>query len=63
MTTTPTPRVPAAEVDPRFLERWSPRAFTDQPISAADVASLFEAARWAPSCFNAQPWLFVYATR
>lgn len=44
-------------------ERWSPRDFTAAPIESAHLRSLFEAARWAPSCFNEQPWRFVIATR
>lgn len=52
-----------AAVDPRFVERWSPRAFDERAVPAADLASLFEAARWSPSCFNEQPWLFVYGAR
>ena len=55
-------RTPRAECDPQFLERWSPRSFTDEPLTGAQIAALFEAARWAPSCFNEQPWCFVYAT-
>jgi nitroreductase len=51
-----------AEVAPMFPERWSPRAFRPEPLPPEAVASLFEAARWAPSCFNEQPWLFVYGT-
>ncbi len=43
-----------------FIERWSRRAISPQPLSADVVRSLFEAARWAPSSGNAQPWLFVY---
>ncbi len=42
-----------------FLDRWSPRSFLPDPISEEDVATLFEAARWSPSCFNDQPWLFL----
>ena len=53
-------RQPAASIDPLFVERWSPRSFADTPLGDEDVASLFEAARWSPSCFNEQPWLFVY---
>ena len=55
------PRKPAADVDSMFLDRWSPRAFEPTPLTQTQVDSLFEAARWAPSCFNAQPWLFIYA--
>ena len=50
-------------IDPRFLERWSPRAFTAEPISATDLLTILEAARWAPSSHNSQPWRFVYARR
>jgi len=42
--------------------RWSPRAFTDQPVEWEKIQSLLEAARWAPSCFNEQPWVFIVAT-
>ncbi len=59
-TAAPTPRDLEATVDARFPGRWSPRAFDSAPLTEADVASIFEAARWAPSCFNEQPWLFVY---
>ncbi|RVN91185.1 nitroreductase [Sinorhizobium meliloti] len=44
-----------------FLERWSPRAFTGEEIGEKDLLALFEAARWAPSASNLQPWRFVYA--
>ena len=54
-------RIPAAEVDAIFTDRWSPRAFDDTPLTEEQVAALFEAARWAPSCFNEQPWFFRYA--
>ena len=52
-----------AEVLNLMLNRWSPRAMSGAPISDAERASLLEAARWAPSCFNAQPWRFLYATK
>lgn len=55
-------RTPDADVHPMFLDRWSPRAFASTPLTEAQIASLFEAARWAPSCLNEQPWTFVYAT-
>ena len=48
---------------PVLAERWSPRAFADQDVEDATLSRLFEAARWAPSCFNAQPWGFVVARR
>jgi nitroreductase len=44
-------------------ERWSPRAFSDKAIAPEILASLFEAARWAPSSNNEQPWAFLVATR
>jgi nitroreductase len=44
-------------------DRWSPRAFSEKQLSAANLHSLFEAARWAASCFGEQPWSFVVATR
>jgi len=50
-------------IDPLFLERWSPRAFTHAPISERELLTLLEAARWAPSSFNSQPWRFLYARR
>lgn len=43
--------------------RWSPRAYLDRAVEAEKLQSLFEAARWASSCFNEQPWRFVTATR
>ena len=55
-------RVPDAEVNPIFPDRWSPRAFDPEPVPDADLRSLFEAARWAPSCYNEQPWIFLHST-
>jgi nitroreductase len=43
--------------------RWSPRAFSEKPVSNDTLRSLFEAARWAPSCYNAQPWAFIVGTK
>lgn len=43
--------------------RWSPRAFSERPLEAEKVRSLFEAARWAPSSNNEQPWRFLAASR
>ena len=51
------------EIDPIFLERWSPRAFTGEAMPEAELMRIFEAARWAPSSYNSQPWRFVYARR
>ena len=50
-------------IDPWFLERWSPRAFTGEPIPEAALMTLLEAAHWAPSSYNAQPARFLYARR
>ena len=51
------------DIDPIFLNRWSPRAFTGEAMPRDLLMSLFEAARWAPSAFNGQPRRFVYAHR
>jgi nitroreductase len=42
--------------------RWSPVAFADRPVENEKLLSVFEAARWAPSCFNEQPWVYLIAT-
>ena len=62
MTRHPNPRVAAARVDALFIDRWSPRSFSPEPLTDADIASMFEAARWAPSSSNVQPWRFLYET-
>lgn len=43
--------------------RWSPYAFDDRPVSESDLRSLFEAARWAASSYNEQPWSYIVATK
>ncbi|MGE7759093.1 nitroreductase family protein [Peribacillus sp. NPDC097895] len=48
-------------VSPLFLNRWSPRAYSDRKISDDDLYSVLEAAQWAPSSFNDQPWRFIVA--
>ena len=55
-------RQAGASVDSMFIERWSSKAFADKQLSNEEIASLFEAAHWAPSSGNKQPWVFVYAT-
>ena len=55
------PRRADYPIDPMFIRRWSPRAFTGEPVPEADLRSMFEAARWAPSSSNLQPWRFFYA--
>ena len=47
------------EIHELLRKRWSPVAFSSQPIDDATLEALFEAVRWSPSCFNAQPWRFV----
>jgi nitroreductase len=51
------------KINPVILNRWSPRSMTGEQLSYEELMSLFEAARWAPSSANAQPWRFIYATR
>ena len=55
--------VPSGDLHELVRVRWSPRQFLDRPIAPDDLRTLFEAARWAPSCFNEQPWRFVIATK
>lgn len=50
-------------IDRMFLDRWSPRAMTGEAIATEDLMVLFEAARWAPSSYNYQPWRLLYAHR
>lgn len=56
-------RVADHPIDPLFIERWSPRAFAPDEIREAELMTCFEAARWAPSSYNSQPWRFVYSLR
>jgi nitroreductase len=56
-------RKPDNPIDDIFLDRWSPRAMSGEEIPEADLMSLFEAARWAPSSYNNQPWRILYARR
>jgi nitroreductase len=54
----------SVSLHPLIAERWSPRAFDNNAlIPGEDLAAIFEAARWAPSAFNAQPWKFVLGLR
>ena len=55
---TRTAEAPAHE---QFVRRWSPRAMSGLALTQDELNILFEAARWSPSCFNSQPWRFVYA--
>ncbi|WP_026871909.1 nitroreductase family protein [Inquilinus limosus] len=56
-------RLAEHDIDSLFLRRWSPRAFTEEAIPESELLRFFEAARWAPSAYNAQPWHFIYARR
>ena len=55
-----TPDHPVHEL---IVRRWSPYAFTERPVSDDDLHSLFEAARWAASSYNEQPWSYIVATK
>ncbi len=56
-------RVTEYPIAPMFTERWSPRAMSGENVGHEELMSLFEAARWAPSAANNQPWRFYYARR
>jgi nitroreductase len=51
------------EINSLIINRWSPRSFMPEEISDKELFPLFEAARWAPSSSNSQPWRFIYAKR
>lgn len=50
-------------IDRIFLDRWSPRAFDGSKLRDGEIRALLDAARWAPSAYNAQPWRLLYAAR
>jgi nitroreductase len=50
-------------IDSLFIDRWSPRAMTGEAMTQAELRGLFEAARWAPSSYNEQPWRILHARR
>ena len=56
-------RTPDHPIEPIFLDRWSPRAMSGEPLDEGELMRLFEAARWAPSTYNEQEWRFLYARR
>jgi nitroreductase len=58
-----TERTAETAIAPLFLDRWSPRAFDGGAVPQADLDTMFDAARWAPSAYNAQPWTFLYAVK
>ena len=57
------PAVTDAPVHELIKNRWSPRAFSEKPVPPEVLRSLFEAARWAPSSNNEQPWAYLVATK
>ena len=57
------PASTAAPIHDLIKHRWSPRAFENRPVEPEKLRSLFEAARWAASSYNAQPWSFIVATK
>jgi nitroreductase len=58
-----TKRIPDRPIEAIFLERWSPRAFDAASMPMADLLTVLEAARWAPSAYNVQPWRLLYSLR
>lgn len=54
---------PDYPINSLILKRWSPRAMSGEPVTKNDLMAIFEAARWAPSSYNNQPWKFIYAMR
>ncbi|PPR26665.1 MAG: hypothetical protein CFH38_00460 [Alphaproteobacteria bacterium MarineAlpha10_Bin1] len=58
-----TERTPDHPIEQIFADRWSPRAFEATSMPASDLLTILEAARWAPSAFNVQPWRFLYSHR
>ena len=56
-------RKPDFEIERLLVDRWSPRAMSGEDVSHDELMRLFEAARWAPSSFNAQQWRALYAHR
>ena len=55
--------IPNHAVEDLITKRWSPYAFDSRPVSRDDLCAIFEAARWAASSFNEQPWRFIIATQ
>src|SRR6267378_1279998 len=53
----------ARKIHELIRERWSSRAFADKPVPQDVLRSIFEAARWAPSSNNEQPWAYIVATK
>ena len=60
---TPKFAAPDHPIHELLAKRWSPYSFADQSVTRSDLQSLFEAARWAPSSYNEQPWRYIVATK
>lgn len=56
-----TDRIADPRILPLILDRWSPRSFDGTPVPEAELLAMIEAAGWAPSAFNVQPWTFLHA--
>ncbi len=57
------PRIPDHPIDQLFIDRWSPRSFSDETLPEPVLLTMLEAARWAPSASNHQPWRFAWGLR
>ena len=56
-------RASAHDINPIFLERWSPRAYSGEPLTREQLLTILDASHWAPSASNHQPWRFVYGIK
>jgi nitroreductase len=63
MSTLKRPAETSTAIHDLIAHRWSPRAFESKPVEPEKLRSLLEAARWAPSSYNAQPWYFIVGTK
>ncbi|WP_316238629.1 nitroreductase family protein [Bradyrhizobium sp. SZCCHNR1015] len=59
----PTDRITEHPAHRIFVDRWSPRGFSDEALPETELLTFIEAARWAPASYNSQPWRFLYALR
>jgi nitroreductase len=57
------PALTQLDIHPLIKKRWSPRAFLSQPVDKEVLRRIFEAARWAPSSYNEQPWRFIFGEK
>ncbi|AXB78253.1 nitroreductase family protein [Novosphingobium sp. P6W] len=58
-----TGRIANPKIEKLIVDRWSPRAFDGSEMPQEDLDAIFEAAGWAPSAYNVQPWTFLYARK